>query len=175
MSCGCSILTGGIAKACGTNSGGIRKIYITDLCNVSSLTLSSPDEIIDNINMLSGTQFYEFAFNKNTSSFTEVTTGDQAAGTQVVTQTVTLVLAKREKSKRDVLKMLMGFKELAVIVLDSNGTYWLLGEVEGMVMTENNSQSGTTKTDANGYTITLVAEETEQANEVDEAAVLAVI
>lgn len=174
MSCGCSILNAGTLKSC-ANSGGIRKIYITDHCNISSLELSSPEQIIDAINMLSGTQFYEFGFNKNTSSFTEVTSGDQPSRTQVVTQTVTLVLAKREKAKRDVLELLMGFKELAVIVLDSNGIYWLLGEVEGMVMTENNSQTGTTKTDANGYTLTLVAEETTLANEVDSAAVLAVI
>ena len=175
MSCPCSTITGGIDKGCKTSIGGIRKIYITDLCNVLGTVLGSPITTISSITMASGALFYEFAFNKNTSTYTEVTTGDQANGTQVVTQTVTLKLARREKSKRDILALLMGFKDLAVIVQDGNGLFWLLGEINGIVMTENNSENGTATADFNGYTLTLVGEEPAQANEVDPAAVASVI
>lgn len=175
MACGCKSLTGGISKGCTGNIGGIKKIYITDLCNITSYTLGSPIDNISAINMVSGAVFYEFEFNKNSSTYQEEVTGDQAAGTQVNTQTITLVLARREKVKRDTLQLLMGFKELAVIVLDSNGLYFLLGEENGVVMTQNTSVSGTTKQDANNYTLTLVGEEPNLANEVTAAAVAAVI
>ena len=175
MACGCSILTGGISKGCEGNQGGIKKIYITDFCNITGLTLNSPEGKIDTITMSPSTQFYEFEFNKNTSTYTENLTGDQANGVQVNTQTVTLKLARREKVKRDTLAQLMGFKDLAVIVLDNNGLYWLLGEKNGVVMTENNSENGTASTDFNGYTITLVGEEPVLANEVTASAVAAVI
>lgn len=175
MSCGCNSLTGGIAKGCSGNIGGIRKIYITDFCNVTGTTLSSPGDEISAFTMASGTVFYEFEFNKNSSTFQEDITGNQAAGTQINTQTVTLVLAKREKTKRDTLQLLMGFKELAVVVLDANGTYWYLGEKNGMVMTQNTSVSGTAAADANNYTLTLIGEEPDLANTVEAAAVAAVI
>lgn len=175
MACGCTILTGGIDKGCLGNQGGIRKIYITDFCNVTSITLASPSQEISAITMAASTLFYEFAFNKNTSTWTEVLTGDQANGSQVYTQTVTLKLARREKTKRDTLALLAGFKELAIIVQDNNGLYWLLGENNGVVLTESNSENGTAATDFNGYTLTLIGEEPVAANEVMAAAVAAVI
>lgn len=175
MACGCSILTGGISKGCEGNQGGIKKIYITDFCNVTGTTLASPTGEISAITMAASTVFYEFQFNKNTSTFTEVLSGDQANGSQVNTQTITLKLARREKTKRDTLAMLMGFKELAVIVQDNNGIFWLLGENNGVVMTENNSENGTASTDFNGYTLTLIGEEPVLANEVTASAVAAVI
>ena len=175
MACGCSILSGGIEKSCLTNTGGIRKIYITDFCNVTDVTLNSPDEEISAFTMAASTVFYEFAFNKNTSTYTEVLSGDQANGSQVYTQTITLKLARREKTKRDTLALLAGFKELAVIVLDGNGIYWYLGEVNGVVLTESNSENGTASADFNGYTLTLVGEEPVAANVATAAAVSAVI
>lgn len=175
MACGCNTLTGGISKGCTGNVGGIKKIYITDFCNVTGLTLASPGGQISGFTMASGAVFYEFEFNKNSSTFQEDITGDQAAGTQVNTQTITLVLARREKTKRDTLNLLAGFKELAVIVLDANGIYWYLGETNGVVMTQNTSVSGTAKADPNNYTLTLVGEEPELSNEVTSAAVAAVI
>lgn len=175
MACLCGTLSGGVSKGCDGNKGGIRKIYITDFCNVTGFTLASPGGEISGFTMASGALFYEFEFNKNTSTFTEVITGDQANSSQLNTQTITLKLARREKVKRDTLQLLMGFKELAVIVQDGNGLYWYLGEEEGVVMTENNSENGTAGTDFNGYTLTLVGEETTLANEVLPAAVAAVI
>ena len=175
MSCNCNTFTSGITKGCTGNKGGIKKLYIADFCNISGLTLGSPNDTISAITMTSGTVFYEFEFNKNSSTFQEDVTGDQAAGTQINTQTVTLVLARREKTKRDTLELFKGFKELAVIVLDSNGIYWLLGEESGMVMTQNVSVSGTAAADPNNYTLTLIGEETSLANEVEASAVAAVI
>lgn len=175
MACGCNSLTGGITKGCSGNIGGIRKLYITDFCNVLGTTLSSPGNEIASFTMASGAVFYEFEFNKNSSTFQEEITGDQANGSQINTQTITLVLARREKAKRDVLQLLMGFKELAVIVLDANGNYWYMGETNGVVMTQNTSVSGTAASDANNYTLTLIGEETSLANTVTSAAVAAVI
>ena len=171
----CNELDTGIGKTCDNNTGGVKKIFIAEKDNVASVTPGSPFDTITAITMVSGKKFYEFAFNKNTSTFTEVTTGDQAVGSQVCTQTLTLVLNRREQAKREVLLKLGNFKDLAVIVLDSNDKYWLLGETEGMNMTENSSENGTVKTDRNGYTITLVGEEPEMASEVDSTVISSIV
>lgn len=171
----CNELDAGISKTCDNNTGGIKKIYIAELENLSSVTHGSPYDTITAIAMVATKKFYEFVFNKNTSTFTEVTSGDQAVGSEVCTQTITLVLNRREQSKRDVLLKLGKFKDLAVIVLDTNDKYWLLGETEGVNMTENNSENGTVKTDRNGYTITFVGEEPEMASEVDSTIIAALL
>lgn len=171
----CTLLNGGISLTCDGNVGGIKKIYLTNHENVTGLTLNSPDGKISAINMASGTLFYEFAFTKGSSNFTEVTSGDAANGTQPVVQTVTLKLNRREKTKRDTLALLMGFRPMIAICTDNNGLNWLLGEVNGLVMTQNQSETGTATTDGNFYTLTLVGDETAQANEVVASAITAVI
>jgi len=159
----CSSLTGGIAKDCDKNLGGIRKLWLILLDDIASITHSSPNNDITAITTDGGKDFYEFEFNRNTSNFTEVTANDPATGSSVVTQTLTLVLNKREQTKRDKLVTLGAFRDLVAIVLDYNGEYTVLGEYNGLILTENNSETGTAKTDRNGYTITFVGEEPEEA------------
>ena len=167
-------MTGGIALGCDNNSGGIRKIYITDLCQIDSITEDSPDGEIQTITMESGALFYEFEFNKNTSSFTDDATVNLENGSLFYNQVVTLKIPRREKSKRDELALLMQ-KDLAVICLDGNGLYWFLGEVNGMRVTALPSTSGVTMADGSSYTITLTGQEPEAAREVDSTIIAALL
>ena len=166
MSCGCNALNGGITKGCLGNIGGIRKMYITDFCNITGLTLNS-DNSIGGITMAANTYFYEFEFTKGSSTFQEEFTGDPATGTQLNTQTITLTLARREKAKRDILMLLAGYKELGVIITEANGDSYLMGQENGVIMLTNLSVAGTASTDANNYVITMVGEETALAETVD--------
>lgn len=168
-------LTGGVERGCENNQGGIKNLYITELSNIDSFTHGSPEDDIDAITMLNSAVFYEFEFNKNTSTWTELSSYNQETSTTTVTQTVTLVLNYREQTKRNTLMLLGYFKELAIIVKDSNNKFWVLGETNGLVLTENNSETGTTKADRNGYTLTFVGEEPEQARETTQAVVTSVL
>lgn len=172
MACNCNLMNGGIAKFCGTNIGGISKMYITDFCNITSFTDSSPVGQISAITMVGATVYYEFEFNRGTSTWTEANANDPVTGTTVWTQTATLVLNKRERTKREALALMLQ-KELSVIVKDNNGQYWILGKESGVWATAIEAVVGTAKTDPNRYTVTLVAEEPTEAYPVDEAAVLA--
>lgn len=172
---GCDALFEGIPKGCDNNIGGIKALYLTEQCNVTALALSSPGDEITTITMAASTYFYKFVFNKNTSTWTEVTEPDPVNGTQLSIQTATLKLARREKSKRDTLALIGMFKDLACIITDNNDINWYLGEENGVNMTANNSETGTAKKDTNGYTITLIGEEPQQANTVTDAALAAVI
>lgn len=171
----CDLLNGGISKTCDNNVGGIKEIHLTEKENVTAVTLASPGNQVNALTMLGGAKFQKFEFNKNTSTFTEETTTDQSNGTELCTQTITLVLTRREKTKRDRLLLLGKFKDLVAIIKDSNDIYWYLGETAGLNLTVKNSEPGTAKTDRNGYTLTFVGEEPEDANEITAAAVAAVI
>jgi hypothetical protein len=168
----CTLISSGISKNCDNNTGGITNIYITDFANVLSLTASAGE--ISAISMASGTQFYEYQFNKHTSTFAEKTTVSIENGTVFQEQTVTLKLAKRQKASRNNLALLL-HKELAVIVKDSNGLFWYVGEVNGANVTDIPSESGTQAGDFNGYTVTILGTEPTAAQEITSSAVTAVI
>lgn len=175
----CNLLDGGVDKTCDNNVGGITELYLTEKSNITDTTLSSPGDKIEDFEVNNGsgpqTAFYKFEFNKNTSTFVEATVTSQENGSEVCTQTITLVLTRREKTKRDTLLLLGKFKDLVAIIKDSNGLYWYFGETAGLNLTEKTGGPGTAKTDRNGYELTFVGEEPEEANEVTEAAVLAAI
>lgn len=172
----CNALTGAIAKSCSTNTGGIRKMFIADFENVSTITSSGSPAKISAITMSGATKFYEFEFNRNTSSFEEAVTVNLENGTTFFNQTVRLELARRESAKRDAIeKLVAGQKQLMIIVLDSNGLYWLFGQVEGAYATEITGGSGVAKTDKNGYSIAMTAEEPAQAFEVDSTVISGIV
>lgn len=172
----CDLLSAGIGENCGNNIGGIKKMYITERANISfPLTLSSPGNEISGITMLGGAKFYEFVFTKGTSFYTESTASDESSGIELTTQTITLGLNKREKTKRDKIILTGKFKKLAIIITDSNDINWFHGEVNGCVRTLNDGGSGTQRVDPNRYTLTFVAEEPTPANTVTDAAIAAVI
>lgn len=165
MSCNCSnLLSGGILKSCDFNSGGVEKIYIADHCKITGYT-----EVNSEITaIVAGEDFYEFQFNRNTSSYEETTNINIENGSTFYTQSVMLMLARRDKSKAEAIKELTaGQKKLFIIVKDSNGLYWAFGKDSGAYVTEITGGSGVAKGDANGYTITFTAEEADNSPEVD--------
>lgn len=116
--------------------------------------------------------FHEFKTNKNVCSYTENIQTDMANGTTFFAQVVNLVLSKRETTKREaIIKLIDGQKQLLIVVLDTNGIYWLFGEKEGVYVTSIEGGSGTAKADMNGYTIAFTGNEVEQAYEIDYSAI----
>jgi len=89
------------------------------------------------------------------------------------TQTVTLVLNRREKTKRDKLILLAQRENLLIMVKDQNDVIWYFGETNGMNLTTSAGGSGVAKTDANQYVLTFVGEEPSPANTVTAACLAA--
>lgn len=170
----CELMDGGIPKDCKNNIGGVKKIWITDFVNLVSKTVAPTDDEITAITLATGTSFYEFAFNKNTSSMTDNAIYSVENGSLYYEQIISLVIPHRENSKRKKLASLMQ-KELAVIVLDSNGHYWLVGGDLGAWVSELPSTSGVVAGDSNSYTVTITGNEPFQAYEIDPAIIAAII
>lgn len=170
----CEFISGGITKDCSNNVGGLKTLYITELENVA-YTIGSPLRSIATITMDASTYFYEYQFNKNTSSYTETLSSNQTNGTELVTQTITLKFNRREQTKYNKIKLLGKFKDLAVIIKDSNDLYFFVGLTNGVNLTEVKSDTGVGKTDSNSYVLTLVGEEPDMATEVVSSAMSGII
>ena len=167
----CSNLGSGLTLGCDNNIGGIKNFYVTEKSNITSVSLSSPGDEIGTISM-SGI-FYEFEFNKGNADYVESGEISQEAGRDLYTQTVTLTLNRREKTKRDKLILLAQRQDLIIIVKDQNDVIWYLGETNGMNLTTNVGGSGKAKNELNQYVLTFVGEEPSPANTVTAAALAA--
>ena len=65
--------------------------------------------------------------------------------------------------------------DLACIVKDANGKYWYLGKDEPVNASASDGQTGTSRSDANRYTITLQDNSQEMPYEVDASIVDALV
>ena len=154
----------GLAKDCSANMGGIVEVLIANYEDVTAVTLTSG--VISAITMATSAKFKRYAFAKNTGSLTSTYNIDAASGVKYVTSELLLQFNRMETTKRVELTAL-ALGDLVVICRDSNGIYWYLGKDEPVNASAGDGQTGTAKSDANRYTITLQDNSQEMPLEVD--------
>lgn len=174
MSCVCDSLTAGILKECQGNSGGNRRIWLTEKCN-ATVVIPSTDNGTRTLTMNASTKFYKFEFNKTALEIDEDKKGEEAFGTEYFEQKIVLKLNRREKEKRAVIKLMSRYKEMLAIAEDGNGLFHLYGETEGLLLKDLNTKTGAQKADPNGYTLTFMGEEADLACEVSAATIASMI
>lgn len=144
----------GVAFDCNANLAGIRRVWLTyyddasveGAVNYSAHTVSAVT--------LSGVDWYEYSFARNSSSLNSTLTKDDANGTRYYTNTLTLVFNKLDAQKH-LEAMALSAEKLAALVEDNNGHIWFLG-VDSYVSGVNEEVgTGASADDRNGYNITI--------------------
>lgn len=156
----CNTLSG-ITFSCLSNTGGLNAqgIYVTTLSSISSFAVDTTGAITA-MTMNTGTTFVQIQSTRDTSAFEEDPTINIENGTTFYTQKVDVFVPRRDAAKRNaVLLLAQGQPQLAVVVLDMNGIYWLIGASQGAYLTNAKGGTGKKKSDANGYTLEFTAEE----------------
>ncbi len=162
----CTQTLSGLAKDCAANMGGIVEVLIANFDDVTAVTVS--DGVISAITMASSKKFQKYNFAKNTGSLTSTYTIDAASGVKYVTSDLLLQFNRMQTAARvEITALALG--DLAVIVKDANGKYWYLGKDEPVNASAGDGQTGTARSDANRYTITLQDESLEMPYEVDDS------
>lgn len=148
MSCN---LTAGIQLGCRDNVGGLKTMWITDFCNIDSITQNSGDTITQ----ISGTgTFYCFELIRTSSQHTETVNASLENGTVFYQGETVTYFAKLEQAKRNILKTLAQSQRLAIVIEDNNGDYFYLGQTYGSFISAGTSVTGKALGDANGYNMT---------------------
>ena len=161
MSCN---LTAGIQLGCRDNVGGLKTMWITDFCNIDSITQNSGDTITQ----ISGTgTFYCFELIRTSSQLTETVNASLENGTIFYQTEVAAYFSKLEQSKRNILKTLGQSQRLAIVVEDNNGSYFYLGQTYGSYVSAGSNVTGKALGDQNGYNITFQAMEPNPMNELN--------
>lgn len=160
----CTQTLSGLVKDCAANMGGIVEVLIANHADVSSVAVS--DGMISTITMAQSAKFKRYNFAKNTGSLTSTYTLDPASGVKFVTSDLLLQFNRMETAKRvEITALALG--DLVVICKDANGKYWYLGKDEPVNASAGDGQTGTARSDANRYTITLQDNSLEMPFEVD--------
>lgn len=148
----CTQTLSGIARDCAPSMGGIVEVYIANAADVSSVTVK--DGKINAIAMAASAKFKGYSFARQAGSLTSTYTIDNANGVTFVQSDLVLPFNRMETAKRVEISALAA-GELACIVKDANGLYWYLGKDEPVLASAGDGQTGTARTDRNGYSITL--------------------
>ncbi len=168
----CTQTLSGLAKDCSANMGGIVEVYIANLDDVATKTVTTGQ--ISAITMASGATFKGYAFPKNTGSLTSTYNIDAAAGVKYVSSDLVLQFNRMETAKRmEISALALG--DLAVICKDANGKYWYLGYDNPVTLSAGDGQTGTARTDANRYSVTLNDESAEMPMEVVSSVIAGII
>lgn len=171
MACNSQTLAG-LAKDCTPSMGGIVEVLIANHDDVSSVTVTG--DKITAISMTSEAKFKKYQFQRNTGSMTSTYTIDKTNGVQYVTTDLVLQFNRMETTKR-VEMTALSINDLAVIVKDCNGTFFYLGYDEPVNASAGDGQTGTARSDANRYSITLQDNSREMPYEIDAAIVDALV
>lgn len=176
-------LSGGIDGRCESGKGGIIEVAITNWSsdlytiydasgNVSSSDEFDPDHKKYVIAPTSGATcggtagWYKFTFRRNTGSMSSTLNIDETNGTNYVQTDLNLVFSRMEMEKRLEIVALCQTPS-AMVVKDANGNYWALGVDEPVYASAGEGVTGTNRTDANQYSLTLTDYSTEFPLPVD--------
>jgi hypothetical protein len=148
--------------------GGIVEVMIANFDDVTNVAVT--DDVINTVTMVSGAKFKKYSFAKNTGNLTSTYNIDAASGVKYVTSDLLLQFNRMETVKRvEITALALG--DLAVIVKDANGKYWYLGKDEPVNASAGDGQTGTARSDANRYTITLQDESLQMPYEVSSSVI----
>jgi len=154
-------LTTGFAVGCNDSTGGIAEFWFANMPTDFAVAKNATGEA----SAITGTGLAYFKYETTNaqgaaSVMNDNPTVNDQNGTSFFDQTCTYVLNKMDSAKRNEVKMLARAK-LSIIIKDNNGTYWLMGEVNGARLTAGDNGTGTALGDRNGYSLSFQAQESE--------------
>lgn len=158
----CSQTLAGLASSCGINlGGGIAKMYIANRGDVTETVTSNV------VSALTEGVFYEYNVKKESTTLTSTWTIDGAV--KFCQTDVAASIAQLSTTARVELEALLQ-ADVYVVIGDNNGKYWAIGSgVDGAQLSALSGTTGTAKSDANQFELTITSYDSHFPYEVDAA------
>jgi hypothetical protein len=167
MSCN---LTQGFNLDCQNGFGGAKEVYVMEFANATTITPTAG--IITVLTKATGKKFWKYNLIAQTGEAEEAFTRNRENGTQMSKQTVKFPINKMTTSVRNEL-LLLAQNFLLIVVVDRNGTGWLYGYDNGMMLETTGAKTGRSLTDRNGYELVFTSDEKTLAYALDPAVLAA--
>lgn len=160
-------LASSVSLDCRSNLGGVASVYlgsttgydidlgtITDGA-ITGFTFGVSGTSVDSVADLTTAPMYEFQQPRQAANLTETGTFDEANGIAFYETSLTLVINKLQASHLNALDVLGKNTKLVAVVKDNNGSYFMVGNETGVIVTASTADTGTSFSDGNRITITL--------------------
>jgi len=164
-------LTEGYSATCKDESGGIKRVLLTEFSNVSYTLLTGE---ITAITMATGTRFWGWNLEHEVSTAQSVMTMTRANGTIMTDETINMVLNDNRKETRNQI-MLLAQNDLFAIIEMNNGDFEAFGLDAGVTLTTDTRVMGTALGDRNGNEIVLAGREKQLPPKVDSTIIAALL
>ena len=168
----CSNLNAGIVMDCNSSQGGVDKVFIA---NGPVQSISETAGVISAITVggsaLAPSDFFTYESPKQQSSLAEDVAVDQANGTVVYSQNLTLIFNKLEASKRNQILLMAEATSMVVVVKTNSGKYFSVGIERGAFLGSASATTGSAYADREGYELVISGIESAPMYEVDSAIV----
>jgi len=160
-------LTQGYALDCRKSYGGIKQVWFIELANA---TLTKTGSLVTAITLESGKFWKKYELVVETAEATATGTHSREMGTSSYADSLTFPINKRNTSVRDEL-LFLAQNRLLIVEEDNNGTKWVHGLTNGMMLETDAHKSGIKYADRNGFELTFTGIEKEPPCEVSAAIV----
>lgn len=160
-------LASSVSLDCRSNLGGVASVYlgsttgydidlgtITDGA-ITGFTFGVSGTSVTAVTGLTTAPMYEFQQPRQAANLTETGTFDEANGIAFYETSLTLVINKLQASHLNALDVLGKNTKLVAVVKDNNGSYFMVGNETGVIVTASTADTGTSFSDGNRITITL--------------------
>ena len=150
----CTQTLSGLTRDCLGSLGGILEVYLANVDDVSSITITSNK--VTAITMNSTAKFHKYALRRNSGSLTSTATANAASGNQFYTNDLLLQFSRMETTKRVEIAAI-ALADTIAMVKDANGIYWLVGDQDHPLNLAGGTigQTGQASSDRNGYDLPL--------------------
>jgi hypothetical protein len=161
-------LSSSVSLDCRSNLGGVSSVFIgsttgSDIVllgesagSITGFQFGTGATEVDSVADLTIAPMYEFQQPRQAANLTEAGTFDEANGVAFYETSLTIVINKLQASNLEALDILGQNTKLAVVVKDNNGSYFLVGNETGAIVSASTSDTGTAFGDRNGITITFL-------------------
>ena len=156
----------GFVRACGLLSGGVKKLWLVEVADLTSFTFTTP--AYSTATMVASKVFKQYEFDPDSFELKEDVTVENNC--MKVVHGIDFYLTKMSATTRAAVEeiALASACGLIAIAEDNNGNKWVLGYSENhqklrpLLLKTAKGSSGKKLTDANGYAVTLENENNEQ-------------
>jgi hypothetical protein len=139
-------------------------VYIKEYAKATTITPTLG--VITLITKATGKQFWKYNLIASTGEADDTLTRNRENGTQMSKQSVKFPINKMASSVRNEL-LLLAQNFLLIVVVDRNGTGWLYGFDNGMMLESAAAKTGKALTDRNGYELVFGSDEKTLAYPLD--------
>lgn len=154
---GCIQTLKGIATDCSNSIGGIKKVWFANSADIAAPTAASGGGDQYTLASEDMPKFKQYDVDRYSSSLTSTFTAGDTGGNRYWTHELTLQFRNLTAESNTEIQSLSQ-ATLAMVILDNNGRYWYLPEIE---MNGGTAQTGQGLDDLNGYAPTFSMSTTE--------------